>query len=74
MGKDHIQNYESMWTTELNKYALCELPGNDGWVIFNLGPMAPVIIDTDAEIFEEIIKKLIEAGVRRLSKEEAMGS
>lgn len=61
MADDGLENYADLWTDELHKYELVELESGD-WLIFDRVAHAPLVIETSAEILDQIIEQLRKAG------------
>ncbi|AKV00287.1 hypothetical protein AKJ09_06950 [Labilithrix luteola] len=57
-----------MWTTEMDRYGLVEVPS--GYLVFDLETMAPMIIDDDRDVLEEVFANMRRAGVPILTLDE----
>lgn len=62
-----LRPFESMWTTERERYGLREV-GPGAWLVFDLAARAPMVIDADADVIAAIIANMLNAAVRILER------
>lgn len=62
-----------MWTAEVHKWALVELgpERGGGTVLFDLEAWAPSTFDEEEEVVAAVFERMREAGVRRMTLDEA---
>jgi hypothetical protein len=66
MNFSNIEDYADLWTEGASRYGLIEVHpgGGGGFLIFDLEAKAPLVIDVEPNIYEEIIRRMRGAGVR----------
>lgn len=70
---NELTKYEDMWTTELGRYALIDMGGEGAgrWLIFDLEAGGPCVVDDSDEVLVALAEKLLSAGTKVMSPEEA---
>jgi hypothetical protein len=74
MERESVTAYEDLWTTDVDRYRLILLNDvdlTDGAVIFDVVSGGPLVIETDQEVLDEVLRNMIAAGAATISRDEA---
>jgi hypothetical protein len=65
MDESRLKPYEEMWTSEAFKYVIVDLDAG-GAMIFDTVGHGAVVIDDDSGVYELVVERMLDAGVRRI--------